>query len=88
MHEAKPGELIRKKPLSKLVGLSEWTIDRKVKKGEFPRPIWLGPITPAWKLAEVIEWQNDPARYGRPSRSDARQPPKRKKIERRRLVRT
>jgi predicted DNA-binding transcriptional regulator AlpA len=32
-------ELIRKKPLCRRLGFSEWTLQRKVKAGEFPRPI-------------------------------------------------
>jgi predicted DNA-binding transcriptional regulator AlpA len=83
-------QLIRKKPLCKQIGLSEWTLDRKIKRGEFPKPIWLGPTTPAWKLSEVEAWQNDPARRVRPQgRIDHKEQPKPKakprKIERQRL---
>lgn len=38
------------------VGLKRSAILRRVKCGEFPRPVRLGPRTNAWKSDEIDKW--------------------------------
>jgi predicted DNA-binding transcriptional regulator AlpA len=52
-------QLIRKRPLARLLGVNSWTVDRWRKKGTFPRPIWLSPTTPVWKLSDVEKWLDE-----------------------------
>ena len=33
------------------------TLWRKVKSGEFPAPVKLGPNSTAWKLSDVEQWE-------------------------------
>jgi predicted DNA-binding transcriptional regulator AlpA len=58
--------LIDKERLCERLGVSPWTLQRMVRAAKFPAPIWLGPTTPRWRLAEVEAWQADPARRQRP----------------------
>ena len=37
------------------------TLWRKVKAGEFPKPVKLGPRITAWKVADVRAWLNSQA---------------------------
>jgi len=60
-------ELIDKRTVCDRLKLSEWTLQRKIKAGTFPPPIWLGATSPRWRLSEVEAWQNDPARRQRPT---------------------
>ena len=59
-------ELIEKRELCGRLKLSEWTLAKMVKAGTFPPPIWLGAVTPRWRLSEVEAWELDPARRERP----------------------
>jgi len=72
-------ELITKDDVCGRLKISPWTLDRKIRRGEFPKPLWLGATTPRWRLSEVEAWQNDPARRQRP----APQAPRRKDRDRR-----
>ncbi|MHA7681992.1 helix-turn-helix transcriptional regulator [Cupriavidus sp. PET2-C1] len=50
------GQLYRKATISAITGLSSSTIDRKIKKGEFPAPLKLGTRTVAWRSADISAW--------------------------------
>lgn len=39
-----------------LLPFSDATLWRKVKAGEFPRPVKLGPKLTAWRAADVADW--------------------------------
>ncbi len=65
-------ELIDKNDLCRQLKISPWTLQRKIAKGEFPRPVWLGPTTPRWRASEVAAWQADPARRERPKPKHAK----------------
>lgn len=53
-----PGRFQPSKQLSvsEMVGLSGDIILRKVKRGEFPKPVQLHKKRIAWKRRDVIEW--------------------------------
>ena len=55
---------IRKKDLIlyKVTPFSCATLYRKIKTGDFPKPIKLLGIS-LWRLSEVREWQKDPVGY-------------------------
>jgi prophage regulatory protein len=57
--------LIREKQLhdNQVIPFSASTLWRKVKKGEFPRPIKLSDQMTAWKVREIRQWLADPANY-------------------------
>lgn len=48
--------VIRKPQLLATVPLSYTTIQRKIKNGEFPKPIRLGANSVGWRLSEVQAW--------------------------------
>lgn len=47
---------IRQKQLLPIIGFSAPTLWRKVKTGDFPKPVKLGKNITAWKMAEVNQW--------------------------------
>lgn len=47
---------IRQKQLLPLLGFSAPTLWRKVKSGDFPKPIKLGKNMTAWKVSEINDW--------------------------------
>lgn len=49
--------LIRLRELKQIVSLSTSTIYAMMKQGRFPRSVHLGERTTAWRLADVIAWQ-------------------------------
>jgi predicted DNA-binding transcriptional regulator AlpA len=49
---------MRIKAVSEHIHLSESTIRRYVKDGEFPTPIKLGKRTKVWKEQVVYDWYN------------------------------
>jgi predicted DNA-binding transcriptional regulator AlpA len=51
-----PLELIRKKPLTERLKVSGWTLNRWIKTGNFPSPIWLSETVPAWRVSDVGGW--------------------------------
>jgi predicted DNA-binding transcriptional regulator AlpA len=59
-------ELIAKDALCQRLRISPWTLDRMIRSGRFPQPIWLGPTTARWRVAEALVWETDPARRERP----------------------
>lgn len=58
--------LVTKTALCERLQISPWTLQRKIKAGQFPKPIWVGSATPRWRLAEVLAWERDPERRERP----------------------
>jgi prophage regulatory protein len=56
---------IRQKDLLKtFVPFSATTLWRKIKAGEFPAPIKLGPSITAWRSKEIEEWVQSHASKG------------------------
>ncbi|MBD1388427.1 AlpA family phage regulatory protein [Neiella sp. HB171785] len=49
-------KLISKKSLQNFLGVSQPTLDRMRRKGEFPQPIRLSPKRVAWRQSDVDEW--------------------------------
>jgi prophage regulatory protein len=52
-----PLRLIRAKDIRQMLGLSNSTIRRMTNEGRLPRPVRLGKRTTAWRLADIIAWQ-------------------------------
>ncbi len=52
-----PIPLIKISALTKGLGLSRTTIYRKMKAGNFPRPIKTGSKSVAWVASEIQGWQ-------------------------------
>jgi prophage regulatory protein len=48
--------IIRKSELVKIVGLSDVTIWRMEKKGDFPKRIRLGGNSTGWLGSEILSW--------------------------------
>lgn len=48
--------LIRKPQLEELVGSSYSTIRRLMLRGEFPRPVQIGPRAVGWRAGAVKAW--------------------------------
>jgi predicted DNA-binding transcriptional regulator AlpA len=69
-------ELITKPELCRRLKASPWTLDRKIRAGEFPKPVWIGPAAPRWRLAEIEAWERDPARRERPRPQQPKARPK------------
>lgn len=49
-------KLMRHRAVCERVGFSPSTIARRVKAGDFPKPVKLGPQTLAWVAEEVEAW--------------------------------
>jgi len=61
----KPGTKILRKPaVQETTGLSGSSIDRKVKVGDFPKPIQLGARAVGWPDFVVYDWLNERAKSG------------------------
>ncbi len=43
----------------KLTKFSRSTIERKVKAGEFPKPVQLGKNTTAWRKLDITKWEEN-----------------------------
>lgn len=55
--EHAPCRMLRTKEVLKLTGWSRATIWRKVKSGDFPAPVVLGPNSIAWPEYSITAWQ-------------------------------
>ena len=55
---------LRKKDLdfTKITPFSSATLYRKIKSGDFPKPIKISSIS-AWRVSDIREWQKDPVGY-------------------------
>lgn len=49
-------EVLRKRQLCKLLGISPATLDRMRARGEFPAPILLSEQSIGWTMASVQAW--------------------------------
>lgn len=54
-HE-RPGRLIRRGEVLRLVGFSKSTLYERIAAGDFPRPVRVAPRCVAWVEADVLEW--------------------------------
>jgi prophage regulatory protein len=52
-----PNRLVRMKELRQLVGLGHSTIYKMMEEGRFPRSIHLSERSTAWRLADILAWQ-------------------------------
>ena len=59
--------IVRRDEVSKLTGLARATIYKKVKDGSFPPPIRLGARSVGWRLSDIDDWLQDPARQWEPT---------------------
>ena len=48
--------ILRLPDVRKLLGLHKSTIYRMIERGEFPRPIRLGPNSVGWVRTEIENW--------------------------------
>ena len=48
--------LLRLPDVEKATGLSRMTIEREVKAGRFPRPVYPTQATRAWRSDEIAAW--------------------------------
>lgn len=48
--------LLRKSDVLRICALSRSSLYAKIKVGEFPRPVRLGPRSVAWREREVRDW--------------------------------
>ena len=51
-----PRELLRLRDLLKVVPISRSVIYDMVKRGEFPKPVKVGPRAVAWRMSDVRDW--------------------------------
>lgn len=49
---------IRQIQLLKLIPFSASTLWRRIKAGDFPAPVKLGPNVTAWRIEDVRGWMN------------------------------
>ena len=49
-------KLLRRPEVEEMTGLSRAGIYAKMAKGDFPRPLRLGPRAVAWRESDVQEW--------------------------------
>lgn len=63
---ATPETYIRQRQLlrDKIVPFSAPTLWRRVKDGSFPQPLKLSPGVTAWRLRDIIDWQQAQAKQG------------------------
>lgn len=53
-HTADGITVLRKIVVAQRLGVSVWTLDRWVKSGQFPKPIYLTPGSPAvWRVRDI-----------------------------------
>jgi prophage regulatory protein len=52
-----PNRLVRMKELRQMIGLGPSTIYKMMQEGRFPRSVHLGERTTAWRLADILAWQ-------------------------------
>jgi prophage regulatory protein len=49
--------IIRKKQLTDFTGLKRTALDDAIKRGDFPRPVKVGPRAVGWLEEDIEEWQ-------------------------------
>lgn len=68
-----PLEIIRLPVVLRFTGLSRTTIWRKVRAGDFPAPVDLGPNAIGWFAGEIAGWLSDRPRRTYGATPDAEQ---------------
>lgn len=51
--------ILRARQVCEVIGLSRTTLWRRVRDGQFPKPIRLGPNAVGWRASVVFEWLDD-----------------------------
>lgn len=51
-----PSRLLSLNDVVELTTLSRWTIRRRVREGDFPKPIQISKNRTAWVSADVADW--------------------------------
>jgi prophage regulatory protein len=54
-----PDKIVRLKDLPHYVGLRRTQIEEMIQRGEFPKPIKLGPRAKGWLASEIAQWQHE-----------------------------
>lgn len=49
-------EILRRPAVERVSGLSTSSLYEAMKRGDFPRPVKLGPRAVGWRLSEVRDW--------------------------------
>jgi prophage regulatory protein len=57
VERTKPKRFLRSKEVQRRTGLSTSTLYDKMARGEFPKPVSLGPQIRAWLEDEIADWQ-------------------------------
>jgi prophage regulatory protein len=60
-HDSTGGRLVRRKAVLGQLGVSETTLWRMERRGDFPRPVKITPRLVGYREAEIVAWM-----YGRP----------------------
>ena len=50
------GQMLRRKQVEALTGLSRSTIYAEMKRGTFPKPVRLSRRAVAWRAKDITEW--------------------------------
>jgi prophage regulatory protein len=58
-HDSTGGRLIRRKDVLGQLGVSETTLWRMEKRGDFPRPVKITPRLVGYREAEIVAWLYD-----------------------------
>ncbi|MGB2222526.1 MAG: helix-turn-helix transcriptional regulator [Paraglaciecola chathamensis] len=56
--------ILRKKSVSEMVGLAPSSIDDRIRRGEFPKPIPLGGRAVGWTLLSIKNWIDERIKEG------------------------
>lgn len=48
--------ILRRQEVERRVGLSKPTLYRRIERGEFPKPVPLGPRAVGWLSTEIDQW--------------------------------
>ena len=54
-------QILRRKDVESMVGLSRSTIYKLMNQGLFPKPIRLGPRAVGWRISDIENWINQQA---------------------------
>jgi prophage regulatory protein len=60
-----PLRFVRAKELKAMIGLSQSTIWKMTKEGRLPKPVHLSARSTAWRLADIMAWQDSLTRSER-----------------------
>ena len=51
-----PDRLLRRREVESLCGIGRSTIYNRLRRGEFPRPVSIGPQSVRWRESAIMEW--------------------------------